>query len=128
MDDFERCWPWLDASLASFGRTHTKQQVWDRIAAGRAQLWPAEHAVILTELIHHPIGLRSCNVWLQGGELGALKAMHPQLEQVARARGCDRMIAWGRDGWLRALDGWESCGTRRAKWLRDVPEHLKPTK
>ena len=21
-EDFERCWPWLDASLASFGRAH----------------------------------------------------------------------------------------------------------
>lgn len=126
--EFDRCWPWLDASLASFGRTHTRDQVWDRVDHGQAMLWPGRDAVILTEFISHPIGLRSCNVWLQGGDLAELKLMHPVVECAARAAGCDRMIAWGRDGWLRVLDGWESCGTRRAKWLRDVPDHLKATK
>ena len=106
-EEFLRCWPWLDASLASFGRTHSKEHVWDRIADGRAKLWPADRAVILTETIRHPIGLKSCNVWLQGGELDALKPMHPPLEQWARTHDYDRLIAWGRNGWLRVLDGWE---------------------
>lgn len=127
-DDFERCWPWLDASLASFGRTHNKDQVWERIARGHATLWPAANAVILTEPIRHPIGLTSCNVWLQGGALAELLPLHAPIEHWARAHDCDRMIAWGRDGWLRALDGWENCGTRRAKWLRDVPDYVRPTK
>src|SRR6476646_7187496 len=113
-DEFERCWPWLDASLASFGRTHTKAQVWHRIERGHAVLWPGANAVILTETIHHPIGLNSCNVWLQGGDLAELLAMHPRIEQWAREQECDRMIAWGRPGWLRAREGWENCGTRRA--------------
>jgi hypothetical protein len=126
--EFERCWPWLDASLASFGRTHTRDQVWDRIQHGRAMLWPGRDAVILTEVITHPIGLKSCNTWLQGGDLTELKTMHPIVECWARGGGCDRMIGWGRDGWLRVLDGWENCGTRRAKWLRDVPDYVKPTK
>jgi hypothetical protein len=128
MDEFERCWPWLDASLASFGRTHTKAQVWERIARGHAVLWPSDNAVILSETIRHPIGLKSCNIWLQGGDLGEILPMHPQVEHWALEHDCDRMIAWGRHGWLRALEGWENCGTRRAKWLRDVPDHVRPTK
>jgi hypothetical protein len=126
-DQFERCWPLLDASLASFGRTHTKQQVWDRICDGRAEIWTGDDAVILGEYILHPIGLKSYNVWLQGGDLAELKSMHPRLERWARGE-CDRMIAWGRDGWVRVMDGWENCGTRRAKWLRDVPDYVRATK
>ena len=30
-DEFERCWPWLEASLNEFGATHTKDQVWEAI-------------------------------------------------------------------------------------------------
>ena len=127
-DEFERCWPWLDASLASFGRTHSKDQVWRRIDSRQAVLWPSANAVILTETIHHPIGLKSCSVWLQGGDLGEILAMHPRIEQWAREQECDRMIAWGRPGWLRTLYGWENCGMRRAKWLRDVPDHVRATK
>jgi hypothetical protein len=127
--EFDRCWPWLDASLASFGRTHSKDQVWERIYHGHAMLWPGANAVILSETIRHPIGLKSCNVWLQGGELAELLPMHPHLEQWARNNDCDRMIAWGRAGWLRVLDGWHDCGTRRAKWLRDdIPNHLNGTR
>jgi hypothetical protein len=85
--------------------------------------------VVLTEGITHPIGLRSLNVWLQGGDLSEILTLHPRIEAYARAQGADRLIAWGRPGWLRRLDGWHACGTRRAKWLRDdVPEHLRETK
>ena len=114
---FERCWPWLEVSLNKFGATHNQLQIWDAIRTGRAVLWPGENAAILTNVINHPIGLRSCNVWLQGGDLDELKTMHPALEQAARVHHCDQMIAWGRDGWVRALDGWQSCGTRRRKVL-----------
>ena len=123
--EFERCWPWLQASLEKFGATHNQNHVWDAIRTGRAVLWPGENAVILTNVINHPIGLRSCNVWLQGGNPGSspgqvleeLKTMHPPIEQAAREHHCDQMIAWGRDGWVRVMDGWQSCGTRRRKVL-----------
>ena len=127
-DEFERTWPWLDASLASFGRTHGKEHVWRRIADGRAKLWPAEHAVIVTEITHHPIGYRSLNVWLQGGELAALLPMHPELEQYALERKCAQLTGRGREGWLRALDGWEKTYTARCKWLVEPPPHLRATK
>ncbi len=110
--DFLRCWPWLEASLAKFGTTHTKEQVRQTVERGQAVLWPGDRSVILTNVINHPIGLRSCNVWLQGGELEELKTMHPAVELWARNHHCDQMIAWGRDGW-------QSCGTRRRKQLHD---------
>jgi hypothetical protein len=127
-DQFERCWPWLDASLASFGRTHGKEHVWRRIAEGRAKLWPAEHAVIVTEVNHHPIGYRSLNIWLQGGDLEALLPMHPEVERFALEHKCARLTGGGREGWLRVLDGWEKTFTKRCKWLVEPPPHLRATK
>jgi len=127
-DAFERCWPWLDASLASFGRTHGKEHVWRRIADGRAKLWPAEHAVIVTEVNHHPIGYRSLNIWLQGGELPALLPMHPEVERFALEHKCARLTGGGREGWLRVLDGWQKTYTHREKWLVEPPPHLRATK
>ena len=114
--DFDRCWPWLEASLNEYGATHTKDQIWDAIRHG-AVLWPGDNAVILTTMITYPIGVRCCSVWLQGGELEELKTMYPTIEKYARAQGCDWMIGWGRDGWLKAMPGWQSCGTRRRKIL-----------
>jgi hypothetical protein len=116
--EFQRCWPWLEASLAEFGSTHDKDQVWEAINRG-AILWPGENAVILTQIITYPIGVRCCSVWLQGGELEELKTMYPTIEKYARAQGCDWLIGWGRDGWVKAMPGWVSCGTRRKKVLTE---------
>ena len=65
----------------------------------------------------YPIGVKCCSVWLQGGELAELKTMYPMIEKYARAQGCDWLIGWGRDGWVKAMPGWQSCGTRRRKIL-----------
>ena len=115
--EFNRCWPWLEASLNEFGATHTKDQVWEAISRGHSVLWPGENAVIVTTMITYPIGIKCCSVWLQGGELAELKTMYPMIEKYARAQGCDWLIGWGRDGWVKAMPGWQSCGTRRKKIL-----------
>jgi hypothetical protein len=116
-DEFERCWPWLEASLNEFGATHTKDQVWEAINRGHSVLWPGVNAVIVTTMMTYPIGIKCCSVWLQGGELAELKTMYPAIEKYARAQGCDWLIGWGRDGWVKAMPGWVSCGTRRKKVL-----------
>jgi len=116
-DEFDRCWPWLEASLNEFGATHTKDQVREAIRHGAAVLWSGSNAVILTQIVTYPIGVRCCSIWLQGGELAELKAMHSKIERYARDQGCDWLIGWGRDGWVKAMPGWQSCGTRRKKIL-----------
>lgn len=126
--EFERVWPWLDASLASFGRTHGKEDVWRKLDEGRAKLWPNEHSVIVTEIVRHPIGFKSLNLWLQGGELAELLPMHPAIEQYALEQRCARLTGYGREGWLRVLEGWEKTCTHRAKWLVEPPPHLRATK
>lgn len=125
LDEFERCWPWLEASLEPVAYvhddiaypTHCKLHVWQRIVTGRAKLWPGKHCVILTEFIDHPSGLRSQNTWLAGGELDEIVAMMPSIEQWGAANGCHRQIGNGRKGWLRAFTGYREFGVRKQKDL-----------
>src|SRR6266550_9550962 len=100
--EFDRCWPWLLASLCEFGPTHTKEQVFARIRKEQAFLWPGGKCAIVGEFINHPIGFRSFNYWLQGGNLRQLKALHPHVEAWAELY-CQRIMGMGRDGWVRAM-------------------------
>lgn len=121
--EFDRCWPWMWDSLCAFGSpTHNKDQVWQRIVTGKAFMWPGERSVIVVDLITHPLGYRSCNYWLQGGDLAELKTKHPEIEEWARLAGCAQMTGLGRDGWTRAMGAdWRKGPTTRAKWLGDPP-------
>jgi len=123
--EFERCWPWLEASL-EFGAfqhngkpwpTHYKQHVWDRLINGRSFLWPADDCVFITEFNDSPTGLKSHHTWLAGGDLTAIVTMMPEVEDWGRRQGCHRQTGWGRRGWLRAFDGYEEIGVRKAKSL-----------
>jgi hypothetical protein len=89
-----------------------------RLATRKAFLWPGKACAIVGEIIFHPIGMRSFNYWLQGGELKELLTFHPGIEQWARERGCHRATGYGREGWIRVMHGaWEKGPTMRIKWL-----------
>lgn len=119
-EEFIRCWPWLEASLQQFFQTHTQEQVWDRIIRGQANLFSRKDAVIVGQIINHPIGVRDFRYWLQGGELSELQAMHPHIETWAREHRCDVATGIGRDGWARAMHGyWQKGPSTRIKWLND---------
>lgn len=115
--EFERCWPWLEKSLAEYGPTHGKLDVWKRIANNQAKLFPFDRCAILAEILRHPSKLVSLNLWLMGGDLDEIVNRVPVVEAWGRTQGCDRVIACGRRGWLKKLDGWRELGTRRAKPL-----------
>src|SRR5215472_914494 len=116
--EFDRCWPWLWASLCEFGPTHNKEQVWWRISTGKAFLWSTEKCVIVGEFFDWPIGLRDFNYWLQGPALGELKKLHSGVEAWAARKGCDSITGIGRDGWARTMgEGWRKGPTTRVKWL-----------
>jgi hypothetical protein len=124
--EFERCWPWLEASLNSGGYvhdgqlypTHSRLDVWNRIVAGRAFLWPGVQCALLTEILNHPTGLRSQNTWLAGGDdLDEIVALMPMIEQWGRRQGCHREVGNGRRGWLRKFTGYSEMGVRKQKDL-----------
>ena len=121
--EFDRCWPWLWASLCETGApTHDKIHVWQRIVTGRAFLWPGKASVVLGEFIDHPIGFRSFNYWLQGGDIDELLSRHAEIEEWAVKSGCTQVTGFGRAGWSRVMAGeWRKAPTPRAKWLGAPP-------
>jgi hypothetical protein len=50
----EKCKEWIEAALEYSGGTHTIEDVEDAIRSGRMQLWPAERACAVTEIVVYP--------------------------------------------------------------------------
>lgn len=118
-EEFDRCWPWLEGSLEAYGKTHTKEQLWEVILYRKAFFWPGESCAILANIITYPACPPRLNLWLMGGNLKEIVKMVPAVEAFGKQKGCDRVIACGRRGWLRVLDGYQEYGTRRFKRLRE---------
>ncbi len=125
--EFERCWPWLEASLdfAAFklnGKvwpSHLKQHVWERFCANKSRFWPGDNCAIVTEIHTSPTGLKNHHTWLAGGDLEEIVAMMPTIEAFGARNGCHQQTGSGRRGWLRAFDGYHEIGVRKAKPLID---------
>lgn len=117
MTEFERCWPWLAASLERYGPTHTKEHVWQRIIDGEAFFFPGENHAFVIEIIDYPTGFRVCNGWLAGGDLEEIRQKIPALEAWAKRRGCHRVIISAREGWERVLPGYKRFSVRISKDL-----------
>lgn len=116
--EFDRCWPWLDAAIARFGRTHEKEHLWQELMTRRAYFFSEPRCAAVVRVSVWPTGLKELQVWLVGGNMGAIKQeLYPRIEEWGRKIGCHRMIAYGRKGWLRVLDGWFNLGTTRVKSL-----------
>ncbi len=123
--DFDRLWPYLRAALERVafkhnGRvwvSHRKEHVWERIASGKAFLWPGKESAIITEFYVTPTGLKSHHTWLAGGKLEEIVAMMPTIEDWGRKNGCHRQTGSGRAGWLKVFDGYHAIGVRKEKSL-----------
>ena len=115
--EFERCWPWLAAALAHSGNTHGKEDLWQLIESGNAQLFPLPHGAFVTVQRNYPSGLRECHFWLVGGDLGELRKVEPLTLQWAKSLGCQRATMRGRKGWARVLPDWTDAGIFLVKEL-----------
>lgn len=117
---FQRCWPWLEASLAKQPiPTHDKAHVWEALSSGRALLWATATSGTVTEETTYPNGNRVLFAWLAGGELSALQTTAKHLERYAKNIGC---VAFAmvvmRDGFARAFPEYEKAGVTLMKDLR----------
>ena len=102
----------IEAALAYGGGTHTVADVEDAITRGDAQLWPAPHSCIVTELDRQP--RQSILVfWLAAGVSAELEAMVPLICEWGKSEGCTKARFVGRKGWARAFPaktGWVNTG------------------
>lgn len=92
---------WLNWLRPALEET-SEAELLDEIAAGRAQLWPGETAVIVTQCVAETGG-RALHVWLAGGDLAGVMALKPGVEAWGRAQGCHYVTIDGRPGWSRVL-------------------------
>lgn len=82
------------------------------ILSGRSLLWiawngQAIEAAAATILINSEIG-RVCIITACGGsDMPRWLPLITEIENYARAEACTRVRIYGRNGWLRALDGYE---------------------
>lgn len=87
--------------------THTVEDLDEAIKAEKMQLWQNDRSVIVTELIAFP-QYNVINIALAAGDLDAVMAWQPTIEQFARENGATRMRMMGREGWSAVLPkyGW----------------------
>ena len=121
LEDFNRCWPWLEAAIAVFAfehdgkiwPTHRKEDILKGIQNGHFFFWPGKKCAILTQVRTSPTGLKTHITWATGGipneSLDEVKELTALIEWWGRNQGCHRQSGHGRPGWSRVL-GYESRG------------------
>jgi hypothetical protein len=110
LDEFERLAHHIDAALAYSGDTHSSLDVLDAIKDGKAQFFPLENSVIVTEIVDYP-KKAVCRIWLAGGDMGELIKAEKELVKWARDHGCSGMEIIGRKGWERQLKDYSPAST-----------------
>jgi hypothetical protein len=55
----------LEASLEQYGRTHSKEDLWQLIVSRKAFFWPGDTCALVGDIWRHPSGLKSGNGWLR---------------------------------------------------------------
>lgn len=106
---FDRCSPWIQAALDRDIGAFELEDVWNYIAADKAQLWAGDNSAVVTALEYFPrkVVLR---YWLCGGELEDCLKLEDAIEAWAKRAGAVCAIIGGRRGWLKALSDYrEAC-------------------
>lgn len=95
-------------ALRIAGGAFTVQDIDKAIQADEMQLWQNERAVVVTELRTLP-QYNIINIVLAAGDLDAVMAFQPAIEDFGRANGASRMVMMGREGWSAVLPkyGWK---------------------
>ena len=97
----------LEDALRQGGGDHTVEELAEEVRAGRAQCFHNTRAVIFTQIERHRL-YSALRVYVAAGALEDVMSLQPELEHVARAEGCDRLVMIGRRGWKSVLPkfGW----------------------
>jgi hypothetical protein len=108
-------------ALKVAGNTHTVDDVDEAINRGVMQLWtnPDHSAVVVTELVHFP-QYNVIRIALAAGELDAVMALQPTIEQFGRENGATKMNMAGREGWAAVLPKYGWTQDRRVMFEKDI--------
>lgn len=97
----------LEDALEQGGGDHTVAELAEEVRAGRAQCFHNQRAVVFTQIERHR-NYSALRVYVAAGALDDVMGLQPEVEALARAEGCDRLVMIGRRGWTRVLPryGW----------------------
>jgi len=102
--ELDRCKKWIEDALAYGGGTHDFEDVVEGVLSGHMQLWSAETACAITEIIVFP-KKKVLHVFLAGGSMEEIVNMNESARVWGEAQGCQNMTIAGRKGWEKVLKG-----------------------
>jgi hypothetical protein len=94
----------IESALDEGGNTHTYEDVRQSIIKGDMQLWLADDACAVTEIVIYP-RKKVLHVFLAAGKMESIVDMLESAERFGRANGCESITIAGRHGWKRVLSG-----------------------
>jgi hypothetical protein len=87
----------------------TIEDIESGIASGDYQLWEAPNSALVTSGVKLQSGGIGVQVLAAGGDLEEIKGLLSEVEQEARASGCEILTTVGRKGWKATAKeiGWD---------------------
>ena len=108
----------ISEALKYSNKSHDISDVWDAVKRGKAQFFPLENSVIVTEIVDYP-NQSVCRIWLAGGDLDELMEAEKSICKWAEELGCTGMEIIGRKGWSRKLTDYKEASVVLVKEIRD---------
>lgn len=116
--EWARLVPHISEALKYSNKSHDISDVWDAVKRGKAQFFPLENSVIVTEIVDYP-NQSVCRIWLAGGDLDELMEAEKSVCKWAEELGCTGMEIIGRKGWSRKLTDYKEASVVLVKEIRD---------
>lgn len=96
--------PWRERfAEAMDARLYTIDYLDRRILDGSARIWTSPDAAVITEIKTYPTGARAVHFLIVAGELEAIKAFGPMVEEWAKSLGCVGALIESRPAWAREM-------------------------
>lgn len=87
-------------------RRHSLEWLDGQVMTGRATVWTADDAAIVTEIRPYPTGAREIHGLAAVGSLATIRdVLIPAAEEYGRSIGCIGAVIESRPGWQKALAG-----------------------
>lgn len=98
--DWDRAWTFLAPAVARSGE-HTQASVLKALKKGTNKLWLRNDCAAVTKIMVYPSGLTVGLMWLLGGDLKAILALIPSMEDWMCQHGATESRIIGRPGWAK---------------------------
>lgn len=118
LDEMDRHRRHLENALEYADGSHTFDDLVNMVMMGKLHLWSKSNSIILAEVLDYPQE-KHYHMFVGGGDLDEILAMHEEIESAARQLGCTKLSVCGRRGWVRGLagHGWKEQFTTVTKRL-----------